>query len=134
MRSILMMSALLFVVIPSHSAFKKSTTVSGIAVSAQTADSIGDTSKIMKYEIGYGVPVSKTVLYRGHARYATISSDGQKVAFIKSDNAIAVMGINGGTPAEVVTGLVDNGGYLDWPDGAKAAITLKVAGNCGRSM
>ena len=95
-------------------------TVSGIAVAAQWTggnDNLyGGYGKIVKYVLSNGVAAASD-LNAGPARYATISPDGQKVAFINQAGSISVVGVGGGTPVAVVTGLPSSKGYLDWPTG-----------------
>jgi hypothetical protein len=116
MRCSLTIIALLVIVFQSMAA----STVSGIAVAAQWTggnDNLyGGYGKIVKYALSNGVATASD-LNAGPARFATISPDGQKVAFIKNNNAIAVMSVSGGAATEVVTGLPSSKGYLDWPAG-----------------
>jgi hypothetical protein len=101
--------------------FAKPATVSGIAVSTHWyggyGQETGGSGNIMKFVVRNGVTTDTSTLFAGPARYATISPDGKNVAFIKSTKAIAVMSVNGGTPQEVVTGLPESNGCIDWPTG-----------------
>ena len=72
-------------------------TISGVAVAAQwnggNDNVFGGYGNIVKYVIANGAVTGTSVLFSGSARYATISPDGQKVAFIKNNNAIAVVDV-----------------------------------------
>jgi hypothetical protein len=83
----------------------------------------------MKYDIVDGQTVNTSVLYEGQARFATISPDGQKVAFIikttssalweLSPASIAVIDAAGGEPDILVPDIIDGFRrcFLDWPEG-----------------
>jgi hypothetical protein len=108
-------------------------TVSGVAVSAHWHGGFnseyGEFGQIMKYVITSGTTTSSSVLYDGPARYATLSSDGQNVAFLKSNKSIAIISVNGGTPVEIVTGRTGDGGCIDWPTGNWLYYNLAGAGS-----
>jgi hypothetical protein len=111
----------LFIVFQSQAAWKQAQGVSGVAVAAQWTggynNNTGGLGRIMKYDIVHGTAVNSSVLYDGRARYATISPDGQYVAFIKENRSVAYMSINGGADEELVTGMEEYNGCLDWPVG-----------------
>ncbi len=99
--------------------------VNGIAVSCRYSGTnqnlYGGFGKIYRYTITNDASDGGTAIYDGAARYATLRSDGQMVAFIcQSGNTISVVSVNGGTATQVASAST-NTGYLDWPsvDGSK---------------
>ena len=119
-------------------------TVSGIAVAAHWLGATGgngyepqyfkwwstptDTScRIMKYVITNGITTNTSVLYNGAAKFATLSSDGKYVAFVRHDDAyaqtadsaaIAYVSASGGTPVNLVAKLAGSSAIqLEWPIG-----------------
>jgi hypothetical protein len=117
MRLKIVVSSVLFFALKGAAA----STVSGIAVAAQwygaNDNMYGGYGDIMEYVISNGTVTNTFVLYAGFARFATISPDGQRVAFLKNNNTVAVVPASGGTATEIVTGLPSSRGYLDWPAG-----------------
>jgi hypothetical protein len=100
-------------------------TVSGFSVAAQWNGGydwiFGGYGKIMRYDIVNGVVAKSSVIYNGtDARYATISPDGQHVAFFRKSGTLALIPAAGGTPVDLVTGLSGNSVWqcsVDWPVG-----------------
>ena len=72
---------------------------------------------LYKFEIKNCSVVSNTKLYDGVAWSAVINQEGDSVAFLRGDNMICVMSLEGGAAAEVVpqggTGKIN----INWPKG-----------------
>jgi hypothetical protein len=124
-------SALIIALVFILQASAKPAIVSGIAVSAQMADSTGGlegTRKIFKYTITNGATTNSTMLFKGLVGRPVISPDGQKIAFLTIDNfwnptkeCILVMNVNGGVADTVAKDLFPSNlitmPFLDWPSG-----------------
>jgi hypothetical protein len=107
----------------------KTSTVSGVAVTIQGADSTGYAGKLLKMVITNGAVASTTMLLKDSIITNVImSTDGQKVAYFKANKFwgpdsvnIMMLDINGGTPVNISKDIcphnMDYSVDMDWPTG-----------------
>lgn len=73
--------------------------------------------KIQRYDIRNNQPSFVKDIYTGtNARCANISPDGTRCAFLRSDNKICIINIDGSGAVRVLDNIKDAGdGWIDWP-------------------
>jgi len=72
---------------------------------------------LVRHDIEDSRVVKSGVIYRGRARAACINHKGDKVAFLKLDGRVCVIGIDGKGFREFTNARNHNGSAMDWPIG-----------------
>ncbi|MBD3239108.1 MAG: hypothetical protein GF331_00875 [Chitinivibrionales bacterium] len=88
-----------------------------VRASSTTGTGHGKFGIIQRYDIRNNQASSYGTIYNGgNARCANISPDGNRVAFLRSDNKICIVNIDGSGSVQVLGDIMDAAsGWIDWP-------------------